>query len=198
MSASKGEVLVTGANGYIGARTVEAFLNDGYSVRTAVRSQSAAQSLLDVFAGAAKDGRFTTVQVPNITVSGAFDEAVRGVTAIAHLATPVSFFFTDADYVIGTSVDGVKSILESAAKEPSLKHFVLMSSIAAILSEKPAGHVFTEADWNDAAAAVVAEQGDEAPSRQIYGASKTLAEREFWKFMKERQPKFTMNAINPV
>ncbi|ETS73471.1 hypothetical protein PFICI_14417 [Pestalotiopsis fici W106-1] len=198
MSGSKGEVLVTGANGYIGARTVGAFLDAGYSVRGTVRSSSAAESLLEALPDAVSNGRLKIDQVPDITAPGAFDKAVRGVTAIVHLATPVSFFFTNSEYIVGTAVNGVKAILESATKEPRIKHFLLMSSIAAIISEKQQGHVFTETDWNDAAARIVAEQGDQAPSRQIYGASKVLAEREFWKFMQERQPKFTMNAINPV
>jgi nucleoside-diphosphate-sugar epimerase len=49
------------------------------------------------------------VEVPD-TIEGAFDKAVEGVTAIAHLASPVSFNFTDPDYVINTAVNGTTSI----------------------------------------------------------------------------------------
>lgn len=196
--SSKGMVLVTGANGYIGARTVEAFLDAGYSVRGAVRSQSAGQGLQNALSKAVSAGRLELVQVPDITVSGAYDDAVKGVTAIAHLASPVSFNFTDSEYVVGTAVNSVKSILASANKETGIKHCVFMSSIVAIISEKPQGHIFTEADWNDAAPKAVAEQGDAATGRQIYGASKTLAERAFWSFREEQKPTFTMNTVNPV
>ncbi|KAI0148880.1 hypothetical protein BJ166DRAFT_571158 [Pestalotiopsis sp. NC0098] len=196
--SSKGMVLVTGANGYIGARTVEAFLDAGYSVRGAVRSQSAGQGLQNALSKAVSAGRLELVQVPDITVSGAYDDAVKGVTAIAHLASPVSFNFTDSEYVVGTAVNSVKSILASAKKETGIKHCVFMSSIVAIISEKPQGHIFTEADWNDAAPKAVAEQGDAATGRQIYGASKTLAERAFWSFREEQKPTFTMNTVNPV
>jgi nucleoside-diphosphate-sugar epimerase len=197
--SSKGLVLVTGANGFIGARTVEAFLNAGFSVRGAVRSSSSGDGLLAALPEAAAQGLLEIAEVPDITAAGAFDEAIKGVTAVAHLATPVSFYFTDPDYVIRTAVEGARSILESAAKEAGLKHFVFMSSVVAVLSEtKPQGHVFTEADWNETAPGTVAELGAKTPGRTIYAASKTLAEREFWKFKEERKPSFTMAAVNPV
>ena len=69
-------VLVTGANGYIAARTAEAFLKAGYSVRGTVRSKSSAKDLVDALSEYA--GRFELVEVPDITVPGAFDEAVKG------------------------------------------------------------------------------------------------------------------------
>jgi nucleoside-diphosphate-sugar epimerase len=196
--SSKGLVLVTGANGYIAANTVGAFLDAGYSVRGTVRSSSSADGLLKALSEAVSQGRLEIVEVPDITVPGAFDEAVKGVIAIAHLATPVSLTFTDPDYVISTAVNGTKSILESAGKEPGLKHFVLMSSIVSVIGERPQGHVYTEADWNDSAPKAVAELGAKASGMEIYSASKVLAEKEFWKFKEERKPGFTTTSILPV
>jgi nucleoside-diphosphate-sugar epimerase len=74
--SSKGLVLVTGANGYIAARTVEAFLKAGYSVRGTVRSKPSARGLLDALPEYAD--RLEIVEVPDITVPGAYDEAVKG------------------------------------------------------------------------------------------------------------------------
>jgi nucleoside-diphosphate-sugar epimerase len=196
--SSKGLVLVTGANGFIAARTVEAFLNAGYSVRGTVRSKSSAAGLLAALPEAVSSGKFELVEVPDITASGAFDEAVKGVIAIAHLASPVSFFFTDPDYVIGTAVNGVKSVLESAIKEPGVKSFVLMSSVVAISGGKPLEYVFTEADWNDQAPAILAELGNKAPGPVIYSVSKIEGEKEFWKFQQEKKPTFTMTTVNPA
>ncbi len=75
----KGIVLVTGANGYIAASTVEAFLDAGYSVRGTVRSKSSADGLVDALSKYAD--RLEIVEVPDITVPGAFDEAVKGAPA---------------------------------------------------------------------------------------------------------------------
>lgn len=74
--AHNGLVLVTGANGYVAARTVEAFVKAGYSVRGTVRSKSSAKGLLDALSEYAS--RIEIVEVPDITVEGAFDEAVKG------------------------------------------------------------------------------------------------------------------------
>jgi nucleoside-diphosphate-sugar epimerase len=75
---SKGTVLITGANGYIAAVTVGSFLDAGYSVRGTVRSLKSAQGLLTTLQSHVSAGRLEIVEVPDITVDGAFDEAVKG------------------------------------------------------------------------------------------------------------------------
>ncbi|KAH8668851.1 hypothetical protein BX600DRAFT_460812 [Xylariales sp. PMI_506] len=196
--SSKGLVLVTGANGYVAQRTIEAFLNAGYSVRGTVRNRASADGLLAALPEAASSGTLEIVEVPDITVDGAFDAAVRGVAAIAHLASPVSFSFTDAQYVVNTAVHGVKSILASALAEPGIRNFVYMASVSSVMGEDTTTKVWTEADWCEWALALVAKEGNSASGRAIYSASKTLAEREFWKAQEEKKPKFTMTAIHPV
>jgi nucleoside-diphosphate-sugar epimerase len=73
---SKGLVLVTGANGYIAAKTVEAFLEAGYSVRGTVRRLSSGDEVAAALPQYASQLSF--VEVPDITVPHAFDEAVKG------------------------------------------------------------------------------------------------------------------------
>lgn len=75
---TKGLVLVTGANGYIAARVVEAFLEAGYSVRGTVRSEASGKGLLEALPTYAADGRLELALVPDIVKEGAFDEAVKG------------------------------------------------------------------------------------------------------------------------
>ncbi|KAH7160716.1 hypothetical protein EDB81DRAFT_782831 [Dactylonectria macrodidyma] len=202
MALSKGLVLVTGANGFIGARTVDAFLSAGYSVRAAVRSQNSASSLISALPSYASSGLLSTVQVPDITAAGAFDDAVKRVTAIAHLATPVDFSNTNVDYVIGSALQGTLGILESAIKEPTLTEFVYMSSIVAIRGHGPKyqGRGVTEEDWNDEAVETLEKAGSEATGHQIYAASKVKAERAFWDFRAKNSSRinFSMTAINPV
>ncbi|KAK4150249.1 hypothetical protein C8A00DRAFT_18189 [Chaetomidium leptoderma] len=193
--AGKGRVLITGANGYIAARTVEAFLKAGYSVRGTVRSKTTAQSLVDALS---KNGdKFELVEVPDIIVPGAFDEAVKGVDAVAHLAAPVALNFTDPEPVIRDAIGGILRALESASKEASIKSFVFMSSIVAVASAKDEDYTFTEADWNTQAGGLVEKLGKDAPDPVIYSASKTAAEKAMWKFRDEHHPNFTLTAINP-
>ncbi len=96
------------------------------------------------------------------------------------------------------AVEGVSRILESAHREPSVKSFVFMSSIAAVKTMKEGNYTFTEKDWNTYAEAMVAAQGKSTPPPIIYSASKTAAERALWKFRDEKQPKFSVTSINPV
>jgi nucleoside-diphosphate-sugar epimerase len=192
---SKGLVLVTGANGYIAARTVEAFLIAGYSVRGTVRSLKSATPVQEALAS--YGDKLSFVAVPDITAPDAFDEAVKGVDAVAHLAAPVSMFFTDPEPVIKTAKTATWGILESATKEPSVKHFVLMSSITAVRGMKDGPYTFTEGDWNDFAVDLVEKMGKTTPGPVIYSASKVEAEKIFWKFRDERKPNFTMTAVNP-
>ncbi|KAM0227768.1 hypothetical protein ACHAPO_011241 [Fusarium lateritium] len=202
MSSTKGLVLVTGANGFIGARTVEAFLAAGYLVRAAVRSESSASSLVSALPDYASSGHLKTTIIPDITTTGAFDDAVKGATAISHLAAPVDFSNRDMNYVIDSSVQGTLSILESGIKEPGLKSFVYMSSIVTVRGQAPKypDKGYTEEDWNDQIEDALSKAGADATGHQIYVASKLKAERAFWEFRKKHADKvnFTMTAVNPV
>lgn len=90
------KVLVTGANGYLAVWVVKKYLEAGYSVRGTVRSLSKSAFLKDKFGHYGND-RFELVVVEDITKDGAFDEAVRGVDAIAHTASPFHFNFKSPD-----------------------------------------------------------------------------------------------------
>jgi hypothetical protein len=76
---SKDLVLITGVNGYIAAVAAKHFLDHGHSVRGTVRKVASAKELLEgPLKEYADSGKFTVVEVPDITVDGAFDEAVKG------------------------------------------------------------------------------------------------------------------------
>ncbi|KAF5670572.1 dihydroflavonol 4-reductase [Fusarium heterosporum] len=195
--SNKPIVLVTGANGYIAAAVVENFLQSGYAVRGTVRSKGSADSLVKALSSYGND--LEIVQVPDILAPGAFDSAVKGVHAIAHLAAGVGFSFTDPEPILEVAIRGTESVLESALTEPSIKTVVLMSSIAAISAiNQETPRRFTEADWNDAALVAVKELGKQSPGPLIYIASKVAGERAFWKFRDEHKPSFTMTALNPT
>lgn len=158
------------------------------------------------FKSYASAGRFSIVQVPDITLPGAFDDAVRGCHAIAHTASPMSLNFSDPEPVINTAVQGVRSVLDSAhlsagAGSSTVKSFVLLSSIAAVIGKKPddnEDYKFTETDWDDVSQTEVARLGKQTPSMMIYKASKTAAERAMWDFQRDEKPTFTLTTVNPV
>ncbi|KAF2444038.1 NAD(P)-binding protein [Karstenula rhodostoma CBS 690.94] len=197
---SKATVLISGLNGYIAAVTAKQLLDNGYHVRGTVRKSSSATPLVEgPLKAYAESGALSVVEVPDITVPGAFDEAVKGVTAIAHLASPVSFSFTDPEPVLKAAVSGTTTILNSALKAgPQLKTILLLSSIVAIMSGDQPPYTFTEKDWNNWAEPIVAEKGKETPGVVTYCASKAASEKVFWKFRDDNKPSFTLTSLNPV
>ncbi|RSL53581.1 hypothetical protein CEP54_010344 [Fusarium duplospermum] len=195
--SSKPIVLVTGANGYIAGPVIAAFLEAGYAVRGTVRSKASADTLVKALSQ--HGDALQIVEVPDIIAPGAFDEAVKGVHAIAHLASPVSLSFTDPEPVLETAIQGTRSVLESAINEPSIKSVVLMSSVAAVAAhDKELPYRFTEADWNLGALDLVKALGKNTPGPLIYVASKVAGEKAFWDFRDEKKPSFSMTALNPT
>jgi nucleoside-diphosphate-sugar epimerase len=70
-------VLVTGINGYIGSHIGDQLLGAGYEVCGAVRSVEKAKWLIDMFEPYGKEN-FRLVEIPDMTVEGALDDAVKG------------------------------------------------------------------------------------------------------------------------
>ncbi|KAH0846835.1 hypothetical protein AYO21_07393 [Fonsecaea monophora] len=191
-------VLITGINGYIASHIGLQLLQKGYRVRGTSRSISAKDHLL---AGAFKgyEAQYEHVEVKDIVAPGAFDEAVKGVHAILHTASPVDFTLKTVDEYFGPAIGGNLSILESAksAAGPQLKAFVVTSSIAAIVDRwrQPPDHAYTEADWNEMGESVARS---EFTAPVAYGASKAAAERAVWKWVEDNHPPFAVAAVNPA
>ncbi|CAE6401041.1 unnamed protein product [Rhizoctonia solani] len=190
-------VLVTGASGFIAVWVVKTFLEAGYSVRGTVRSTPKGDYLVDLFKS--YGDKFQYVIVEDIAKEGAFDEAVKGVDAVAHTASPFHFQADDPQTLIEPAVKGTIEVLASVHKyAPTVQRIVITSSVAAIMnSSKPNGTVFTEGDWNSFSLQEVETKGRAAAGGDKYRASKTLAEKAAWKFLEDKQPKFDVATINP-
>ncbi|THG95051.1 hypothetical protein EW026_g6529 [Hermanssonia centrifuga] len=131
---------------------------------------------------------------------GAFDEAVKDVDAIEHTASPFHLRANDPAELIAPAVAGTGGILQSALKYgTSVKRVVVTSSCAAVLTADPNPRVFTEDDWNELSVKEVETKGSEASAFDKYRASKTLAERAAWAFMKLNADKlhFDLVVLNP-
>ena len=194
-------VLVTGATGFVASHVTRQFLKRGYKVRGTVRDLTQASWLVDDghFKSYAENGDLELVVVPDLAADGAFDQAVKGVSAIAHIAT-IATFDPNPNNVVPPTVAGVTSILKAAAKEESVREIVFTSSImAAIL---PLAGDDTRVDrntWNEAAVQAAWAPPPYEPSRSMltYAASKVAAEKEVWKFVEENKPHYTVNVICP-
>lgn len=199
MAESKGTILVTGASSFVGTHVIKTFLNNGYHVRGQVRNADSGKKVLKVFPSAAAAGTLTTAEVPDITVPGAFDAAVKDVAGVIHCASPFVMNVEDNERdLLDPAIKGTNRILEAvAAHAPQVRRVVVTSSFAAILDPvqgaRP-GYTYTEADWNPTSY----EDAVKTPHGAVaYCASKTFAERAAWDFVANKKPNFTVSTICP-
>lgn len=196
-------ILLTGINGYIASHIAFQLLQKGYTVRGTSRSPSTPQRLLSNPAfSSISPSSLQHVVVPDITVPGAFTVAVKDVHAIIHTASPVDFTLKSADDYFLPARDGMLSILQSAYEENwqrggKIVSFVLTSSISAVVDRwrfppvsmgGTENRAYTEADWNISGEKVARESEKSGQFLPLvaYGASKSVAERAMWQFVKER------------
>lgn len=189
------KVLVSGANGYIAMWVIRNLLEHGYFVRGTVRSAQKGEYISKYFAE--YRSKLELVVVEDISKEGAFDEAVNGVDAIAHTASPVH---TGGD-MVGPAVKGTIGILQSALRfGQSIKRILYTSSAAAVVHEVDQPTTFTEEDWNFKAVDAFNEQGQTASNVVKYRSSKVLAEQSAWSFVKEHQLEISwdLTVVNPT
>ncbi|KIW12705.1 hypothetical protein PV08_09983 [Exophiala spinifera] len=198
LSHRGGTVLVTGATGFVGVWIVKKLLESGYQVKCAVRNDSKAQHLKNLFASHLEQLQLTPVG--DISDEGVFDEAVKNVSAIIHTASPVHMRANDPEDIINPAVRGTLGILESALRYGSqLERIVLTSSCAAICSQSETNITLSELDWNDPSVQECREKGREALPLSKYSASKVLAEKAAWQFYERHKPEIAwdLTVLNP-
>ncbi|KAI0337610.1 NAD(P)-binding protein [Trametopsis cervina] len=182
-AVKSGLVLVTGGNGYIAVHLTKYLFEAGFSVRSTVRSEKSVPYLKNLFKE--YESKYELVIVPDITKEGAFDEAVKGVDAVLHTASPFHYHTDDPSEIIDPAVKGTTSILNSVLKHgQSVRRFVLTSSIAAHMSTSYDSYPVSIDDdsWNTTSEENIKKLGKEATQTDKYFASKTLAEKAFWEF----------------
>ena len=122
----------------IGYATLVQALRKGYNVRTAVRTQAGFDKIITLLPVKSYVDQLECFIVPDITIPGAYDEAVKGVEYVIHIAAPLAqTYFTDFEKeVIQPSVMGTIGMLESASKERGIKRIVITGSIASVAEGK--------------------------------------------------------------
>jgi nucleoside-diphosphate-sugar epimerase len=184
-------ILITGATGHLGFATLIEALSRGYKVRAAVRSEAKFNVIASAPSTQPYASQLTSVVVPDITTPGAFDDAVKDVKYIVHLASPLILPNAkdfDAE-IIQPAIRGTVGILESATKSPSVKRVVITSSSAAVVSAS--GEPYTADN---------VEEDPKGPFEHFfvaYLASKKLAYSATRRFVAETQPAFEVTNIMP-
>lgn len=195
----KSHVLVTGGSGFIAIWCVYQLLERGHKVRATVRSDDKGKYLQQLFKKYSDNFNFIIAE--DLEKEGAFDDAVKGIDAVLHTASPFHFNIEGDPKrtLINPAVNGTRNVLSSINKHGSdVKRVVITSSFAAILDSTRQGHiVYTEKDWNISSVENVEKKGKDQEGPDAYRASKTMAERAAWQFVEENKPKWDLVTVNP-
>jgi nucleoside-diphosphate-sugar epimerase len=177
-------VLVSGGSGFIGAHCIRRLHEDGYRVRTTVRSASREPDVRAL----AGDGPLEVV-VADLTADDGWAEAAAGCDAVLHVASPFPLGQPKhEDELIVPARDGALRVLR-AARDAGVRRVVLTSSFAAIGYGH--GHpdtLYDETSWTDV----------DGPGVSAYAKSKTVAERAAWDFVEAEGGPLELAVVNPV
>ncbi|KAM3420076.1 hypothetical protein BST61_g3381 [Cercospora zeina] len=195
-------VFITGASGFIGSQTAQSVLQAGYRVRLSIRRKAQEQEIRAVLKGAQQEN-VEFAHIPDLTTAGAFEEALKGVDHVFHLASPMPGKGEDfrKDYV-EPAVSGSLAILQEAVKHDQIKLVVVTSSILALV---PLGGL---ANTNRRVQANTGERlpvdvdmqfpGGFAGHGLRYSASKILAHQATRDFVEKQKPHYKLVTFHPV
>jgi nucleoside-diphosphate-sugar epimerase len=183
-------VLVTGGTGFVGVHCILQLLQQGYRVRTTVRSINRKQEVLDML----REGGITNFDQldfaeTDLLKDDNWNTAMAGCTYVLHVASPIYLKLPEhEDEMIRPAVDGTLRVLK-AARDAGVKRVVMTSNFGAVgYSHKDKTTLITEESWTDPN-----EKGLSA-----YNKSKVLAERAAWDFMKKEGDSLELAVINPM
>lgn len=189
--------LITGTNGLVGFRILTTALEAGHNMRYAVRSEEKALAISSnpAVKKLAPGDRLSAVVIPDFTIEGAFDSALKGVTHVIHTASPVPLPWIDPNKDMFEPIRKMSSnILTSALKTPTIQRVVITSSIVANIGIVPPNHVVS--------AATRLPLPDPLPQTfstgyEAYVLGKIAEMHDTDKFIREKNPPFGVSHVVP-
>ena len=132
---------VSGATGYLGAACVEAFVNAGFTVRAAARSQAKADAWTQRNPQLSRAVSWTIIEA--IDAPDALASAFEDVEVVCHCAADLPDAMGDAGAAIDRTSNGVREALKAAKATPSVRKFVLTSCVRYLgVDVLPSGEAF--------------------------------------------------------
>ncbi|KAJ6489716.1 hypothetical protein DFH09DRAFT_1053861 [Mycena vulgaris] len=177
-------IFVTGASGFLGSHVVLQLLEKGYRVRAAARGAKA-DHLKSSYAS--YGDRFETVKITDIA-HDQFPEALVGVDAVIHLASPLPGRAEPAA-LLAAAVEGTLNVIVQGEKA-GVRRMVVTSSIATVMNPQES---HTDQDWNPVTKEIALTSGNEMLT---YAASKKFAELALWEWA-DRHPHVEVTTLNP-
>lgn len=155
-------VLVTGANGHLGANTVRALLNHEHEVVAFVRPASDLRGLA---------GLPISYKIGDVVDEDSVLTAAEGCEVIIHSAGIFRFWISNPQEIMQTALDGARNIFQVAGKV-GIRRIIYTSSTYAFGFSDDIDHPRTTFDWNE-------------DPRTSYSSAKTMSEKVAWKLASE-------------
>ncbi|KAF2678606.1 NAD(P)-binding protein [Lentithecium fluviatile CBS 122367] len=187
-------ILLTGATGNVGAVTLDHLLStSSHNVKVVLRKEEYIPLFKKKYPSEVANNRLTFTVIPDMTVSGAFDDTASSATAIIHIATPLAADNWVEEMILPTwNLD--KNILEAAKKSNSVQRVVICGTLLQALDfshlSKPDMAV-NEESWNP----ITFDEAKNGPFRSAYPYSKTNAERKTWEWMKQNESSINFDVV---
>ncbi|WP_369602326.1 NAD-dependent epimerase/dehydratase family protein [Hahella sp. SMD15-11] len=149
------KILVTGANGHIGAHVVRQLLDEGHAVRAFVRPRADVRAL---------EGLDLEYARGDVMDAEAVHQAAEGCDAIIHLAAVYKTIAETAEEIVEPAVRGAENVFR-AAHAHGIGRVVYTSSVASIGFSWSPDELRTADDWN-------------TDAKNPYYLAKTLSEQK--------------------
>ncbi|MDH6363050.1 nucleoside-diphosphate-sugar epimerase [Enterococcus sp. PF1-24] len=186
----KNKVLVTGGTGFLGLQIIFQLLQQGYQVRTTLRSIASKDKIIETLQtnGLTNLEQLSFIET-DLSKNAHWPAAMADCEYVLSVASPVFFTIPENEEdALRPAVDGITRILK-AAKTAGVKRVVMTSNFGAVsFSKKNARIATTEDDWTN----------PEEKGLSIYEKSKLLAEKTAWDFIKTEGGALEFTTINPV
>ncbi|KAG4443872.1 hypothetical protein IFR05_000638 [Cadophora sp. M221] len=134
-------VLLTGATGLIGFRVLVFCLRQGYRVRVVLRTLAKKKCILSTpsIQHLGTETNLTFVEISDMSIPGAFDEALQNMDCVIHAAAPIvsaspsSIGGDLASHYLKPTIDAALHLLCSAQAHHTIKRIILTNSLAALV-----------------------------------------------------------------
>ena len=204
--AHKGLILLTGATGFIGFKTLILALEAGYAVRCAIRDPKKERTILSnpaITSLKLAPNALTFTSVPDITAPGAYTEAIRNVTHVIHVASPLpaanpTGYQTAEDTFIKPAVRSALEILEAAKNAGTVRQVVITSSVTAIFPDEIWRGVVPQTQTLSAESRIPTPEGPFPSNAQAYAASKAAQFNAVEEWVSKSKPTFSLVTMHPA
>lgn len=116
------KILLTGGTGFVGSAVLRRLLLAGYQVRALVRQSSNRRNL---------EGLDVDIVIGDLCDSASLASAIRGCTALFHVAADYRLWASDAAELYRSNVEGTRNIMLAAGRE-GVDRVVYTSSVATL------------------------------------------------------------------